>query len=235
MKSNNFTHEFFSVWSEESAYILGFWYADGFIGLRKNRHSSYKQFGIGNTDKQIMDDMSAIIGLVPCVRNSVIHKTFYEFRVNSDTFYDFCHSLIGGNDKTNSTKFPEIPSEYLKHFIRGYFDGDGSIHINHYKSRHGKLISNLSSSFTASRTSWSALNDLKLLLVDILGTSNRKISVSRGLTGRSKLSYGQYDTMLLCDWMYDDAKIFMERKRKIYDGFDRVKLLNSVKYFSNKM
>jgi hypothetical protein len=27
-------------------------------------------------------------------------------------------------------RFPKLPKKYLKHFVRGYFDGDGSIHFN---------------------------------------------------------------------------------------------------------
>jgi hypothetical protein len=41
--------------------------------------------------------------------------------------------------------------------------------------------------------------------------------------------------MLLCEWMYKDATIFMERKKKIWDDFDKEKLRNSIKYFSNKV
>ncbi|MFQ5405560.1 MAG: LAGLIDADG family homing endonuclease [Candidatus Micrarchaeia archaeon] len=32
--------------------------------------------------------------------------------------------------KSNRFSFPTVPSSFLKHFVRGYFDGDGSIMIN---------------------------------------------------------------------------------------------------------
>ncbi|MEL3972227.1 LAGLIDADG family homing endonuclease [Rossellomorea oryzaecorticis] len=35
-------------------------------------------------------------------------------------------------NKSLSIQLPTIPDSYLNHFIRGYFDGDGSI----YKSRN---------------------------------------------------------------------------------------------------
>jgi hypothetical protein len=41
--------------------------------------------------------------------------------------------------------------------------------------------------------------------------------------------------MLLCEWMYKDASIFMKRKKIIWDNFDKNKLINSRKYFSNKV
>jgi intein/homing endonuclease len=35
---------------------------------------------------------------------------------------------LGGKEcKSNDMIFPDIPKEYLADFIRGYFDGDGSI------------------------------------------------------------------------------------------------------------
>ena len=67
-------------------------------------------------------------------------------------------------------------------------------------------------------------------------TGNKQIIMQGNSIGSaSKLTYGQYDTMLLCEWMYKDATIFMERKKKIWDDFDKDKLKNSVKYFSNKV
>ncbi|MDI6606507.1 MAG: LAGLIDADG family homing endonuclease [Candidatus Omnitrophota bacterium] len=30
-------------------------------------------------------------------------------------------------------KLPNVPRRYLRHFIRGYFDGDGNISYNYYR------------------------------------------------------------------------------------------------------
>jgi hypothetical protein len=35
--------------------------------------------------------------------------------------------LGGTENKSLTLEFPEVPKEYLPDFIRGYFDGDGSI------------------------------------------------------------------------------------------------------------
>jgi hypothetical protein len=238
MKTPNFTHNFFDKWTEQSAYIFGFWYADGSIYLDKKENRSYKVFNICNTDKQIIYDISKVINILPSIsmKDSKLYKPTYYIDVYSNKFFDFCYSLVGTTDKTHSTNLPKVPDLYLHHFIRGYFDGDGSIYIKKYKSRHGNPIFNLSSSFTASKESWVVLNELKNLLMKTIFTGNRKITIQSSELGTStKLCFGQYDTMLLCEWMYKDATIFMERKKKIWDDFDKDKLKNSVKYFSNKV
>jgi hypothetical protein len=244
MKEPNFSHDFFDKWTEQMAYILGFWYADGCIMISKNKNNAYKRFYIGNTDKQIMNNISEIIGIKPSTIKPRKHsyKCSYAINVNSNKFFDFCYSLVGTTDKTHSTHFPNIPNKYLNHFVRGYFDGDGSIFIKKYESRHGNPIINLSSSFTASNESWMMLNELKKLLMKTVFTGNKKISMQKFSKGfslelihASKLVFCQYDTMLLCEWMYKDATIFMERKKKIWDDFDKNKLRDSVKYFSNKV
>lgn len=245
MKTPNFSHDFFDTWTEHSAYVLGFWYADGSIGVNSYAHNghnyAYKQFSVCNTDKQIIDDLTPIIGITPKVvkPRKKNEKTSYQMQVNSDKLFDFCYSLVGTIDKTHSTSFPTIvPNHLLHHFIRGFFDGDGSILIKRYKTRHGKVVRNLTSSFTASKESWIMLEDLKNLLKLKLNTGNRKIVIWRDKkTGfhNSKLCYAQYDTMLLCEWMYQDATIFMKRKKAVWDAFDKKKLKDSVKYFSNKV
>lgn len=131
-------------------------------------------------------------------------------------FFDFCYSLIGTTDKTHSTHFPNIPDGYLHHFVRGFFDGDGSIYLKKYKSRHGGQIINLGSSFASSKESWTTLDELKQLLMKIILTGNKKVALQTNKLGSSsRLIFNQYDTMLLCEWMYKDATIFMNRKKKI--------------------
>ena len=239
MRNINFNENFFNKWTEQMAYIFGFWYADGCIYMhnyfRNNKKYSVKTFTIGNTDKQIMDDISSLLNVTYCINNpkNKNHKKYYVIQIKCNKFFDFCYLLVGTMDKTNSTSLPNIPPKYLRHFIRGFFDGDGSIFIKKYKSRHGKQITNLCSSFAASKESWLALNELKIMLMKLIFTGNKNIVMQKCIVGSgSKLVYNQYDTMLLCEWIYKDATIFMKRKKKIWDDFDKDKLKDSIKYFN---
>jgi hypothetical protein len=39
--------------------------------------------------------------------------------------------------------------------------------------------------------------------------------------------FQQYDSMLLCEWMYENSTLYMKRKKDIWDQADKVKLRNS--------
>lgn len=237
MRNSNFNESFFDKWTEESAYILGFWYADGSINLHYNKSGNYdKVFRICNTDKQIMDNISAILNVSYSVGKpkNAKHKIYYIIFIVSNKIFDFCYSFIKSTDKTNNIKWPKIPDQYMNHFIRGFFDGDGSVYIKNYKNRHGNNIKNLSSSFAGSKNSDEFLIDLNQYLANKALVSIKNITyyskTKKENSGNAKIIFNQYDTMLLCEWMYKDATIFMKRKKNIWDGFDKEKLKNSTKY-----
>ena len=49
--------------------------------------------------------------------------------INSKTIKDDLMNIHGINPcKSFNIEFPYVPEEYLHHFVRGYFDGDG--HVN---------------------------------------------------------------------------------------------------------
>jgi len=66
--------------------------------------------------------------------------------------------------------------------------------------------------------------------------NNRFNATSKSLLGTGRrLIFNQYDSMLLCEWIYKDATIFMERKKAIWDSCDKERLARSKKWFSNKV
>jgi len=124
-----------------------------------------------------------------------------------------------------------VPDHLFHHFVRGYFDGDGSIHIKHYKTRHGKTIDALATSFTAGLETGLFLEELRDAIRKIIPVGYKKIAEGAG----RKLIFNQYDSMLLCEWMYQDATIFMKRKKAVWDSCNKERLARSKKYFSNKV
>lgn len=228
-------HTLFDQWSEQSAYIFGFWLADGNISLNKSPHGNTftKRFSIYNTDLQVLSDIGKVIGLKPLSKKRRgTHQILYYIQANSWKLFDFCYSFTNTTNKSGNTlNLPEVPKESFHHFVRGFFDGDGSIHWKTYKTRHGKEIMSLQTAFSSGNATGSFLEQLRDRLMAFIPVGNKKVASG---TSR-KLSFNQYDSMLLCEWMYKDATIFMKRKKKIWDDADKEKLLNSKKYFSNKV
>ena len=109
---------FENIDSEEKAYWLGFLWADG-----------YCKSGI---DIELTDE-DHIIKLKEFLK--INNKIIQRNRNNSTTFRLNCNSKKLANDlvalgfdlKDNRINIPNIKDELLRHFIRGYFDGDGCI------------------------------------------------------------------------------------------------------------
>jgi hypothetical protein len=109
--------DFFKLWSHDMAYILGLWFADGYIS---------KSFAVGITlhknDSELLNNIVNLIGGKIYTRDNCLNLI-----VSSKTVFQDIVMLGGQEKKSLILKMPFIPKEYLKDFIRGYFDGDGSI------------------------------------------------------------------------------------------------------------
>ena len=121
--------DFFKVWNPEMAYVFGFWIADGNMG-RNNYRISFdsKDYYLLNTIKSILNSDHKI----PKNRNA------FQLLICNKIMYNDLLKLGGIPAKSLIIQFPEVPAEYLSHFIRGYFDGDGSFYI--YKMKKYKYL-----------------------------------------------------------------------------------------------
>ncbi|WP_327078399.1 LAGLIDADG family homing endonuclease [Bacillus sinesaloumensis] len=102
-------------------------------------------------------------------------------------------------NKSLTVDFPFVPDEYLNHFVRGYFDGDGNIYTRGY------LVSFVGGSL-------SFMKDLQEIF-DAKGFEPRVIT--KGSFYRLYIS-GRKTIREFFDWIYKEADIYSERK---YDNF----------------
>jgi len=228
--------KFFDQWNEASAYVFGFWWADGSIYIRHRKNGKRSHARISFSGKDV-DHLEMIIDLMKLKKKIQIissnpksygRGSSYGFvRFGSNHMVNKLISFGGTRKKSFKYSYPKIPNKYFHHFVRGYFDGDGSIYYKHYNNRHGRRISALGTSFTAGNDTGNFLEDFKQKLREFIPVGNKKIANGKA----QKLIFNQYDSMLLCEWMYKDATIFMKRKKKIWDETDKEKLKNSRKFF----
>jgi hypothetical protein len=109
-------------------------------------------------------------------------------------------------------KFPKLRKDLIRHFIRGYFDGDGCI------SQSGKYPM-----FSIVSTK-NFLTSIQNILVKNLGLSKTKFMIRHPKNGNNirTLMYGSYGNCIpIYHYLYDDASIFLKRKR------DKFKILIS--------
>lgn len=97
-----------------------------------------------------------------------------------------------------------MPERLINHFIRGYFDGDGSISIT--KSNRQPHLNLLGSK--------SFLSTVQKILVNVCGVSYTKIRKSSQIYS---MSYGgKLNCKAIRDYLYKDSTIYLERKQKIF-------------------
>lgn len=136
-KTRTFNDTYFDeINKKEKAYFLGLIYADGYI-------SNECELGISliYTDRRILDLLNQELGGVHIVKERKRNTSFNgydyithsaDFRVYSKPIYDGLTKNGISARKTNSNIYPKIDGEFIQHFIRGYFDGDGCV----YKHTH---------------------------------------------------------------------------------------------------
>jgi len=124
--------------NQEKAYWLGFIYADGYIRKNKEGHKNgdNKSFGLALSvkDKNHLKKFKNSI-------NATYPINEYEQQENEFGGGKYCRIQIFGEEifdslkkhgvlehKTFKLSPPKVKEKFVSHFIRGYFDGDGSIY-----------------------------------------------------------------------------------------------------------
>ena len=130
--------------TQEKAYILGFIYADGFVG-----DVHFNNIVIAINDIEILEFISKELNFTGNIR--VTKKGGFK---NSKPGYSLNFSSLRiasrlreiglyPNKSLNMDTMPKLREDLIRHFIRGYFDGDGSIILSHntsyYKSLEGTI------------------------------------------------------------------------------------------------
>lgn len=119
---------FFRCWSAEMAYVLGYWWADGYMRHRKDTGAHLIE--MASNDRAHLDQVARAIGETSNLRRISGSLNCYEIEFCSKEMYYDLLALGGMPNKSNVIGFPSVPAEYLVHFVRGFVDGDGTLAWN---------------------------------------------------------------------------------------------------------
>jgi len=118
---------FFRSWSQEMAYVLGVFYADGNF----TDSEGYYRASVSQKHSELLEKclvlMKCNAKLSWCAKRGQAGP-LYTFRIGDQ---EVCRDLIRLGIKPRKSRvieFPDIPTDYVRHFIRGCWDGDGSIY-----------------------------------------------------------------------------------------------------------
>ncbi|MBW3114520.1 endonuclease [Bacillus sp. MCCB 382] len=180
--------DYFKTWSNNMAYLLGFFAADGYISSRNHT------FCFSQKDPDILEQIrEELQSNHPLVMNNT---GVYTLIIGSKVMkYDLMNLHGMTSDKSNALQMPEIPEKYLSHFVRGYFDGDGNVTYEGYTVT---FVGN-SLAFLLSMKSVFDLRGFKTKL-KLVRNHYRLFIVSR------------LSLKMFADWIYREKEMYLERK-----------------------
>jgi hypothetical protein len=196
---------FTNIDSEIKAYLLGFIAADGYVN-KEGRLA----VGVSITDKYLPKLLQKFISpdtnlmYKKYTKGAINRKEQVIFRVQSRLL---CNDLIKYNIIPNKTiyemTFKSLNQDMKKHFIRGYFDGDGSIYI-------AKDNSKVCLNFTNSTSN--ILKEIKEYFQDILNFKlEEKISVKKNKYYVLAI-YNRKDIIKFFNEIYLNSNYYLDRK-----------------------
>lgn len=131
VKSNFNDTVFDDVDSEEKAYWLGFIFADGTISsspLKEGKKSYMFELSLKQSDCAHLDKLKELLNTP---RPIIKSENRCRLLVNSKHFWTTLNNYGCTPNKSLTLKFPDESifksPDLIRHFIRGYFDGDGCI------------------------------------------------------------------------------------------------------------
>lgn len=201
-------HIFDQIDSEEKAYWLGFIFADGYISsspLREGVKNVY-QFEISLGIKDI-EHLNKFKKFIEFKKDIITDKSRCRFIVANKHLWTTLNELGCTPNKSLSLKFPNISQNLVKHFIRGYFDGDGCI------SRH-------------------VHNTCVTPHIELLGTKQmlEHVLLYSGISAKYKHDIRHSEETWSLEWtkdlgiefinyLYNNCSIYLNRKYELYQFF----------------
>lgn len=204
---------FYKIDNERKAYWLGFIIADGYINERTGQ------------DRLILDlGQKDIKHLEQYVNDISFQGPINNYTIKSGSFKGYEHSSVAITSqrlvdnlalhgctprKSLTLVFPKLKRSLIRHFIRGYFDGDGSVFISNEKHwRSGNIDPVIHFRFCGT---YDFL--IKVSEEVNLGCTPKVIKNSKAF----ELAYKRNKkARMFYDYLYDKSKIYLSRKRDVF-------------------
>lgn len=220
VRKYNVNENYFDVIdTQEKAYILGLLYSDG----SNNPDKSTISISLQEEDVDLLEQVRSSLGsdktleYVDYSRKNDFgykYKNQYRLLVFSKHICESLSSLGVVKNKSLKTTFPKFLDESLiPHFIRGVYDGDGSIYMQ-CKTENNHAVS---VTITATKDFCIGMKEIVELKLDIK-CHIYDASCHNGITKVFTLS-GRNVSKKFLDWIYQDATIYLQRKYDRYTNY----------------
>ncbi len=205
---------YFEKWSSDMAYILGFTLADGCIieGTYKG-YSGALKYGVHKKDVDILEKIKQKLESDHKISFST-HDAVH-FCITSQKIVEDLKFLGINYRKSLHENIPNVPKKYIRDFIRGIVDGDGSISFD---KRNYPTFSVCGGENT--------ITFIQKNFLDKFGIYS-KISKRKKYEQSQPLFYIAYRTnsaKTLIYYLYNNSTLYLERKFKLAKRASLVKI-----------
>lgn len=217
---------FKNIKTEKQAYWLGFLWADGNLTKTSERCSGKNRLCLSQKTSEIKHlkaFLKEINGNYQIKTKKVLEKySISTIHINSRIF---CKTLeeIGFDIKEKRTNIPKISKKLIRHFIRGYFDGDGCLSIYVQNIQNKWFTNKQELSFTGNPL---FIQNLKNAIENEINiTKTIKIKTYKKTTKATSLRYGKKeDVDKIFHYLYDNSTIYLKSKyNKFIEFYSRLK------------
>ncbi len=203
--------------TEEKAYVLGFFYADGCTSVSRQHVS---KISLAKTDEEMVKRIGSLLApdkplqIAPpryAHRQLMISLSVTNEKITQDLIKAGCMPK-----KSAILKFPtpeQVPAGLLSHFIRGYFDGDGSLYF-HLVKNGGYLKAQVHI-----ESSRAFCESLSLKLLELVGVTSKIRSRKKTSTSRGVRISGNRQVIKFMRYVYEGSTIRLQRKHEKYLEF----------------
>lgn len=209
VRIHNVNHDFFKKWSPNMAYILGFTCADGCV---YERSLSWELSNKVESEKILLEKFSKELGSTYEVEEKT--KSF-RLRINSFSMVNDIIAMGITQNKSKTIKFPFVPKEYLRHFIRGLLDGDGWISMRNKRKSNEITLGFVGGSKFFMRELLKAIEFETNIKSNL--RVRKKISKKGFLSVYYKVDFYQANAYKIIKYLYDDLTendLFLLRKNE---------------------
>lgn len=197
---------FDSIDTEEKAYFLGLLFADGYNNEKRNDVT----LSLSEVDKEIIIKLNNILQPdkpVQYIKYCYPNSNQTKLVINNKHISNQLTKLGIHQNKSHTAIYPNYLSDLLeRHFIRGVFDGDGC--VTGFKNPTFSITGNIA-----------FLDKIQQTLIKRLGLLKTKFDDRRKESCNiASLRYcGIYNVYKIYNWLYQDATIYLERKKKKFN------------------
>lgn len=200
----SFNENYFeTIDSEEKAYWLGFLYADGYV-VNNDVDKQYRVcLTLNENDKGHVELFKECLESNNSIRTVCTKLNDKEYF--SSQFYIYSKKMVNDlynngcvQNKSLILKPPVIIDNLVGHFIRGYFDGDGSIYYDKKRDRY--VFSILGT------------NEVLLWICNKIGIGKHIRNAKKDSLCKEMRVNKKADLIKIYDYVFKDSSIYLERK-----------------------